>query len=223
VRALPTPPLGGRVQLIFPRSTGWSGRYVVAVVDGGDTITVRPTTRSVVDAPVGTPCFVTYTVGKQRLTTEAVTVDCGPAGAVLQLRLADQRRFPRYRRPIAVEIDVPQTELGLVEGVTEDISLGGFRARVPVGIPVDRRAFVALGLADAEPILAAARILTCVPSVAGTSHVVRVEFTLVSPGDQARLFALVDWPMVEPAGPALTLSQPVRLARFRPERMSHAQ
>jgi hypothetical protein len=120
VRALPTPPLGGRVQLVFPRSTGRSGHYVVAVVDGGDTITLRPTTGSVDDAPEGTPCFVTYTVGKQRLTTEAITIDCGPAGMVLQLRLADQRRFPRYRRPIAVEIDVPQTELGLVEGVTED-------------------------------------------------------------------------------------------------------
>jgi len=222
VRALPTPPLGGRVQLIFPRSIGWSGRYVVADIDGGDTITVRPTTGSAADARAGTPCFVTYTVGKRRLTTEAIAINCGAAGAVLQLRLADQRRFPRYRRPIAVEIEVPQTELGVVEGVTEDISLGGFRARVPVGLPADRRAFVALGSADAEPILAAARVLTCVPSAAGASHVVRVEFTLVSPHDQARLFALVDWPMVEPAGPALTLSQQVRLARYASVRMSDA-
>jgi PilZ domain-containing protein len=222
VRALPTPPLGGRVQLTFPRSIGWSGRYVVDDVDGGDTVTVRPIAGRAGDAPVGTPCFVTYTMGQHRLTTEAITIDCGPAGAVLQLRLADQRRFPRYRRPIAVEIDVPQTALGLVEGVSEDISLGGLRARVPVGIPTDRRAFVALGQADAQPILVAAKILTCAPSGVGTSHVVRVEFTLVSPDDQARLFALVDWPMVEPAGPALTLSQPVRLPRYGPDRMSHA-
>jgi hypothetical protein len=93
---------------------------------------------------------------------------------------------------------VPQTNLGVIDGLTEDVSVGGLRARLPVAVPADQHAFISLDLAGSDPILAAARTLSCAPIGPRASHIVRVQFTILSAQDQARLFALLEWPIMEP-------------------------
>ena len=168
-------------------------------VDGADGVTARPLRGDPPEIRVGTPCLVDYTNGARRLNIDAIALSSGPGGVILQLHIADRRRSPRYGQPMTVTIEVPGTGLGVIEGVAEDISLGGLRLRVPAHLPAGRRAFVSVAVADRDPILAAARILTCERTVGGLSHFARVEFTLVSAHDQARLFALMDWPATAPS------------------------
>ena len=42
--------------------------------------------------------------------------------------------------------------LGVIEGITQDIALGGLRATVPKPVPVDRHAFVSLDLGGPDPV-----------------------------------------------------------------------
>jgi hypothetical protein len=197
VPARPLPSIGSRIHLEFPKVQGRldsAGRYLVVDVDGADGVTARPLRGDPPEIRAGTPCLVDYTKGARRLNIDAIALSSGAGGVILQLHTADQRRSPRSGQPMTVTIEVPGTGLGVIEGIAEDISLGGLRLRVPAHLPAGRRAFVSVTVADREPILAAARILTCERTVDGLSHFARVEFTLVSAHDQARLFALMDWP-----------------------------
>jgi hypothetical protein len=201
MRAVPMPPVGGRIQVDFPRLSvpyHSSGRYIVADIDGDDTITVWPVGGYTPEVRAGTPCLVEYRVSARRLTVGAIALNSGPGGVVMHLHTGDQRRFPRLQGPVAMTIEVPSTDLGVVDGVTEAVSLGGLRATVPVALPADQRAFVSISVVAADPILAAARTLACAPAVARGSHIVRVQFTVVSSSDHARLCTLLHWPVLEP-------------------------
>jgi hypothetical protein len=205
MKAIPMPPIGERVQIDFPglsASDDWSGRYVLSDIDGSDTITARPIIGSSPCLRAGTPVLVGYQIDGHRLHVGGIVINCGPSGAIIRLHTAEQRRFPRFCRPVAVSIEIPHTNLGVIEGLTEDISLGGLRAALPLPTPVDRRAFIAVGVAGSNPILAMGRILSCVARDHRSSHVVRAQFTLISASDQARLFALLDWPLVDTASAA---------------------
>src|SRR5579862_7909574 len=196
------PAVGGRIQVDFPRlstSLDASGRYVVTDIDGAETITARPIVGCPPGARSGTPVLVGYSIDGRRVQVGAIVVSCGPGGAILQLYAGEQRRFPRHRRPIAVTIEVPQTSLGVIDGITEDISLGGLRATIPVAIPVDRRAFISLCVAAVDPILMMGRTLFCAPVPIRRGHILRVQFTVVSASDRARLFAFLDRPVFEPS------------------------
>jgi hypothetical protein len=218
MQAIPMPSIGDRIRVDFPTSNSPSdpsGRYIVADIDGADNITALPLGFSPPAMRAGSPCLVEYRRGQRRVNVGAITLNSGPGGVVMQLHTLDQRRFPRFRRPIALTIEVPHTTLGVIDGVTEDVSLGGLRAHVPVAVPTDRRAFVSLGVATADPILAVARTLSCNPVGARATHVVRVQFTVISAQDQARLFALLDWPVSEPStGPRSSLRSQVHSGRM---------
>lgn len=218
MQAIPMPSLGDRIRVDFPTSNSPSdpsGRYVVADIDGADNITALPLGFSPPPLRAGSPCLVQYGAGQRRLNVGAIALSSGPGGVVMQLHTLDQRRFPRFRRPISLTIEVPHTTLGVIDGVTEDVSLGGLRAHVPVAVPTDRRAFVSLGVASADPILAVARTLSSNPVGAQGTHAVRVQFTVISPQDQARLFALLDWPVSEPStGRRSSLRQQVHSGRL---------
>jgi len=170
-----------------------SGPYVVVDVAGQDTVTARPMVGEPPAVRVGTPCLIDYTIGAQRRSREAIVLSSGPGGVIVQVHLADQHRLPHCRRPMTVFVEVPGVKLGVIEGVTEDVSLGEVRARVPIALPTDRRAFISLHGTDSTSILAVARILACGPTLAEGTYFLRAEFTLVSPHDQLRLFALMDW------------------------------
>jgi hypothetical protein len=195
------PSIGERLQIDFPRLSvpdEPSRRYVVADIDDNGNVTARPIGGCPPSARTGTPCTVQYHAGAEPRRVAAILVSCGPGGVVMQLHAGDQRRFPRYHRRVAMTIEVPQTNLGVIDGVTEDVSVGGLRARIPVALPADQHAFISLDLAGSDPILAAARTLSCAPIGARASHIVRVQFTILSAQDQARLFALLEWPIMEP-------------------------
>jgi hypothetical protein len=219
VPAISMPLVGGRIQIDFPRlitAFDSSGRYTVTDIDRLETITVRPIVGCAPVLRSGTPALVRYSVDGRRLQVGAIVVSCGSGGAVLQLQGGEQRRSPRYRRPIAVTIDVPQTSLGVVDGITEDISLGGLRAIIPVAIPADQRAFISLAVVAADPILMMGRTLSCAPVAVRGGHALRVQFTLVSACDQARLFAVLDWPVLEPsAEPARAVVAPEMMPQGR--------
>ena len=136
VPTISTPAVGARIQIDVPRlstSLHASGRYVVTEIDGAEAIAVRPIVGC---APGARSAHLfwwatTPTGGAYRW---AIVLSCGSGGAIPQLYAGEQRRFSRHRRPIAMTIEVPQTGLGAVDGITEDISLGGLRAAVPVAI-----------------------------------------------------------------------------------------
>jgi hypothetical protein len=129
MQAVPTTPVRGRSQLDFPRLSvpnDPTGRSVVAGVDPPDGVTVTPHCRHA--ARAGTPCIIDYLIGTRRVHISAITVDRRPGRVVMQLHTADQRRFLRHRRPITMTIEVPHTNLGVIEGIIEDIALGGLRS-----------------------------------------------------------------------------------------------
>lgn len=191
------PSVGTRIRVDVPlrSAPNGSGQYLVADVDKSDNVSAWPLGCSAPSIRAGTPCLVEYRVGGQRICVGATTLNAGPHGLVIQLYAQDQRRFPRFRRPTAMTIEVPTTSAGLIEGVTEDLSLGGLRAKLPVAVPTDRRSFVSLELAGGDPIMTVARTLSCTPVGGRGAHLVRVQFTAVSANDQARLFVLLDWPI----------------------------
>jgi hypothetical protein len=215
VPTISMPSVGDRIRIDFPKLTtslDGSGRYKVTDIDGDETITVRPIVGCPPGVRSGTPVLVGYLVGGRRIQVGAIVVSCGTGGAVLQLYVGEQRRFPRHRRPVAVTIEVPQTSLGVIDGITQDISTGGLRAIIPLAIPVDQRALISLGVAAADPILMMGRTLSCVPVAVRRGHVLRVQFTVVSASEQARLFAFLDWPVSEPSAERATVSATQMLA-----------
>jgi len=217
VQPRPMPLIGTEIGVEFPKvevPLDPAGRYTVTDVDERGDVTARPVFEQAPRVRGGTPCLVDYDFGGTRFMVDAMTVSSGAGGVVLQLSMADPQPVPGHHRPVAVTIEVPGSGLGLVAGITEEISLGGLRVLVPVALPVDRRAFVSLGVADAAPILAAARTLSCSPAKGSRSYVQRVVFTMVSVHDQARLFAIVKWAALERSGaPRVRRPQIPRLRR----------
>jgi hypothetical protein len=193
--------VGAAITIEFPTavvSHDGKGPYVVVDVDGHDTLTARSMLGEPPAVRVGTPCLVHSTIEAERQIREAIVLSSGPGGVIVQVHPADEHRLPHCRRPMTVLVEVPGTQLGVVEGVTEEISVGGVRARVPVELPTCRRAFISLPGEDSTPILAVATILACGPTIAERTYFLRAEFTLVSPHDQLRLFALMNWSTLQP-------------------------
>jgi hypothetical protein len=218
VQPRPMPVIGTQIRVEFPKVAvplEPAGHYTVTDVDERGDVTAWPVFEQAPPVQAGTPCLVDYHVGGERFIVDAMTVSSGAGGVVLQLSMADPEPVPGHHRPVAVTIEIPGSDLGLVEGVTEEISLGGLRVLVPVAVPVDRRAFVSLGVADATPILAAARTLSCSPAKAPASYVLRVVFTMVTVHDQARLFAMVKWAALERTGPPRVRRPQLPLLRRR--------
>lgn len=186
--------VGDRVVIDFPSSTTppeAGGEYVVVAAAATGHVVARPTRGATPCASPGSPCLVS----SARLTTGALVLSTGPDGIAIELR--DERRHRRYRRRIMVSLEVLQPRSGPIEGVTDDISLGGFRAQLDTPVSAGRWAFAALGVASADPILTMVKTLSCAPLGWERVFSVRARFATVSPDDRARLFALLDWPVIE--------------------------
>ncbi|HVM67207.1 MAG TPA: PilZ domain-containing protein [Acidimicrobiales bacterium] len=147
--------------------------------------------------PAGVPCLVGSLEGTRGDTCEALVVGSGASMLIVDVA-RDPRQHPRYRRPSKVKLEVPGFQLGVVEGILEDISTGGIRVRTPVSLPLDQRAFVSILLADAHPILAIGEVRGVQRDDHGQGFVVRLQFTVMAPTHQARLALLLEWPIEEP-------------------------
>lgn len=144
----------------------------------------------------GVPCLVRSELGGRRSSCEALVV--ASTTSVLIVDVArDPRQHPRYRRPCTVRLEVPDTDLGVVEGVLEDMSAGGMRVHTPALLPVDSRVFVSIMPADTQPILAIAEVRGLHHAERPDDLVARLEFTLMAPSHQARLAMLLEWPIDE--------------------------
>jgi len=201
VVAAPNLSVGQEADLKFPTSEEWigtSGRYVVTGVGStGEAIAVPLGLAAAPAVRIGTPCVVCYIDQGDEQHSGALVVGSGPDGVVL--RLQDERQHPRYRRPLAVTVEVPG-DRRMRYGVTEDVSLGGFRAEIDGMVASGNWAFASLRLATADPIVAIVRPLSCDQVDGRGAYVVRARFGVMSTADQLRLFALLDWPVDEPVG-----------------------
>jgi len=180
------------VSIDFPIAAATASRpagYTVVSVDGG-VIAARPVAGNAPNVRAGTPCVVGYVLDDTRVTTDAVVLSSGSGSVTVRLG-AEQRRDERYERSMGVVLSV-RGGLGLIDGVTDDISRGGLAVRLNVSLDPDRRVLASVRLADAPPIRAAARVVSCSSTGTGGSYVVRLEFTLISEEDDARLQALIN-------------------------------
>jgi len=161
-------------------------------------LTLHGDLQSIAPRPsAGVPCLVGSLDGGRGGTCEALVV--GSSASMLIVDVArDPRQHPRYRRPSKVRLEVPGAQLGVVEGVLEDISAGGIRVRTTVPLPADQRVFVSVLLADTNPILALAEVRGVLRDTHGPDFVVRLQFTVMAPTHQARLALLLEWPIEEP-------------------------
>jgi hypothetical protein len=149
----------------------------------------------------GVPCLVVAEDGGRGKTLEAVVVVAGSSMLIVDVG-RDPRQHPRYRRPCKVRMEVPGAGLGVVEGVLEDISAGGARVRTPMPLPVDRRVFVSIVLADTQPILGIAEVRGLQRDRRNQELVARLQFTVMAPTHQARLALLLEWPIEDASPPA---------------------
>jgi hypothetical protein len=119
--------VGDHVVIDFPSCTTSreaGGEYVVVAAATTGHVVARPARGATPCASPGCPCLVS----SPRLTTGALVLSTGPDGIGIDLR--DERRHRRYRRRIMVSLEVLQPRSGPIEGITDDISLGGFRAQL---------------------------------------------------------------------------------------------
>jgi hypothetical protein len=194
-RPLPAP--GSLVFIEFPRAAaGQEAALVYTVVDID--LHGNLTAEAVVGAPPAvhaeTPCLVRYGGGLEDQTIEALALTSSGGSVIARLNTADARRYPRSREEVPVTVELPGTSLPVAVGVTEDVSLGGLRARLPVPVPAARHVFVALHPDGTPPIVAVARVVSCDTARSGVGYVARVEYTLMPAIDQARLWSLVESP-----------------------------
>jgi len=141
--------------------------------------------------PAGVPCLVRSDLGGRRSSCEALVVASTRSVLIVDVA-SDPRQHPRYRRPCTVRLEVPDTDLGVVEGVLEDISAGGMRVHTPVLLPLDQRVFVSLVLADTPAIIAIGEVRGMHSGDRPHDLVARLQFTLIAPSHRARLTMLLD-------------------------------
>jgi hypothetical protein len=180
-------------------------RYTVADVRDRQ-LTLRPEERSAQpDPPPGVPCLVRSILPSGRQPScEAVVVACG--GSMLIVEVAAQPcLLPRYRRPCSVRIEVPDADLGVIEGVLEDLTASDVLVHLPVLLEPDHRVFVTVVLSDLQPLLALA-VVRDVHRWDDDDLVARLEFTAMAPSHRARLAALLEWPVTEPTDVVVDLT-----------------
>jgi hypothetical protein len=146
--------------------------------------------------PAGVPCLIGSVDGGRGATCEALVVTASASMLIVDVA-RDPRQHPRYRRPCKVRLEAPGAQLGVVEGVLEDISSGGIRVRTPVSLPLDHRVFISILLADTYPILAIGEVRGAHLEGGPRDFVVRLQFTVMAPTHQARLALLLEWPIEE--------------------------
>jgi hypothetical protein len=194
------PSTGTPVLVTLPRRyarPGGQARYVVGDVQERQ-LTLLSDERCATVPPAGLPCLVRAagTEGR-RSSMEAVIVASGASMLVIDVA-SDPRRHPRYRRSCRVTLEVPDGELGVVEGVLSDLSAGGLRVRCPVLLPVDQRVFVTVLFTETQPVHALAEVRGVHRGEGAGDLVVRLQFTLIAPSHRARLAALLEWPVDDP-------------------------
>ncbi len=190
----PMPSLGALLSVELPRAvTGPNVAllFVVASSEQGD-ITASPLVGRTPVLRRLVPCLVRYLAVPQEVTVEGFARTSRDGALVVQLGSVDERRRRRYQRQMPVTIEAPGADA--ITGTTEDISLGGLRARTPVALPAARRVFVSLDAPHSPAIIAAARAVSCERSSYGRWYDARLEYTSMTALDQARLGSLLDSP-----------------------------
>jgi len=181
-------------------------RYTVADVRDRQ-LTLRPGERFAQPGPPpGVPCLVRSILPSgRRQRCEAVVVACG--GSTLILEVAAQACLvPRYRRPCSVRIEVADADLGVIEGVLEDLTASDVLVHLPVLLEPDHQVFVTVVLSDLQPLLALAVVRDMHRWDDADDLVARLEFTAMGPSHRARLAALLEWPVTEPADVVVDLT-----------------
>jgi PilZ domain-containing protein len=196
--ARPLPVLGGAVFIEFPTDVSGPDAavlYRVVDVDRRGNLTAEAVVGLVPAVRAESPCIVRYRRGTDEVAADALALSASRGTVILRLNMADARRHPRSALEVGVSIEVPGTGHRAMIGTTEEVSLGGLRARLPACLPVDRRAFVSLHPSATPPIAAIAVIASCDPGTPAGWYVARLEYTLMAPTDQARLWSLVESPL----------------------------
>jgi hypothetical protein len=165
--------------------------YVVVASDGTEA-RARPVVGATPLLRADVPCLVRAWGAPEELAVEAFARTAHDGGLGLRLDPLEARRYHRVERTVPVTVEAPGAEV--VAGKTEDVSLGGVRARLLSAPPAARRLFVSLLSPGSPAIVASARVVAAEPSDDEPSCVVRLEFTSIAPLDHARLWALVDLP-----------------------------
>ncbi len=194
-RVLPAP--GSLVFIEFPTDVAGQEAalvYTVVDIDLRGNLTAEAVVGAAPAVHAETPCLVRYRDGLEDQTIEALALTSSEGSVIARLNTGDARRYPRSRAEVPVTIELPGTSLPVAEGVTEDVSLGGLRARLPVPLPAARHVFVAVHPDGTPPIVAVARVVSCDAAASGAGYIARVEYTLMPPIDQARLWSLVESP-----------------------------
>jgi hypothetical protein len=192
-RPLPAP--GSLVFIEFPTAVAGEDAaliYTVVDLDGHGNLTADAVVGAAPALRAETPCLVRYRGGLDELTVDALTLTSSDRSVIVRLNTGEARRYPRSRHELDVSIEVPGTNLPVAQGTTEDISLGGLRARLRGPVPPSRHVFVTVRPRGTPPIVAVARIVSCDALGSGTGYSARVEYTLMAPIDQARLWSLVE-------------------------------
>jgi hypothetical protein len=192
-RPLPAP--GSLVFIEFPTAVAGEDAaliYTVVDIDGRGNLTADAIVGDAPALPAETPCLVRYRGGLDELTVDALTLTSSDRSVIVRLNTAEARRYPRCRHELDVSIELPGTRFPVALGTTEDVSLGGLRARLPMPVPPTRHVFVTVHPRGTPPIVAVARIVSCDALGLGAGYAVRIEYTLMAPIDQARLWSLVE-------------------------------
>jgi hypothetical protein len=177
----------------FPRAVAGEDAaliYTVVDVDRLGNLTAVAVVGTAPAVRADTPCLVRYRGGLEELTLNALALTSSEGSVMVRLNTADGRHYPRSHQELRVSVDAPG--LPLVIGLTEDVSLGGLRARLPLPVPAARNVFVSVYPSRTPAIVAAARVVSCDAARSEASYVARIEYTLMAPIDQARLWSLVE-------------------------------
>ncbi len=195
------PPRGASVLVTLPkpyRRGSAPACYTVAGARGQRLTLLSDEQWGDLDAPPGAPCLVRSVHAQgRRLTCPALVVAAGASTLIVDAA-TDPRRHSRHRRAYRVRIEVLDSDIGVVDGISDDLSVGGMRVRTAIALPPDARAFVTVPLADAAPVLALAEVRGARGTTeADVGHIARLKFTLIAPFQEGRLQALLRWPSDE--------------------------
>ena len=164
--------------------------YTVVSLNGDGDITARPVVGATPVLRADMPCLVRPVAAPEEMFVDAFARTSHDGGLILHMDAVDARRHHRYAQSIAVAIQPPGSDG--VYGTTEDISLGGVRARVPTPLPPVRRVFLSLMPAESSPIVATARMVSCERSDGPGSYLVRLEYASMATAHRARLWLLLE-------------------------------